>query len=428
MATNYRIPTEFKPLFWWTDQTTPPYRYYDFSGGRSSGKSTTVALALTLEAGQYPIRVLCAREFQNSIKDSVKKLLDDTIDALQLPGFHSTIDSITHANGSEFIFKGLHDTTAQSIKSMEGIDRCWIEEAQTITERSLDILLPTIRKTGSTVIFTRNPLTPEDVITNRFVSHPTDETAARTYHKHVNWQALDRLGILPDEIRHQINEARNTPEYAHIWEGQPYAHIINQIIDWQQLDAATHTTTPTGGITFGIDVARYGIDRTALAINHGGRLEKLDCWQHASITETADRITTLAAVLNPARINVDDTGVGGGLTDILASHGLPVSGVNYAARAKRPDLYPNTASELWFEFAQRLADGTITINPELEHRAELFTELTTREWKINARNQRVVQPKADFKAENGTRSPDLADAVLLAFYQPPKLPSWNVVC
>lgn len=426
IMTDIKIPDAYMPLFWWTSKPSPDYRYYDFSGGRSSGKSHTVALALILEAASHPIRVLCAREFQNSIRDSVKKLLEDTIDANILPGFHTTNESISHDNGSQFIFRGLHDTTAQSIKSLEGINRCWVEEAQTITAKSLDILLPTIRVPDSTVIFTRNPLTPDDIITRRYVTDPTPETSRRTYHAHTTWRDLDRLHILPSEVKHQIQEAKGTPEYAHIWEGMPYARTINQIVSWTDLQA--RVTTPAqleGGYTLGVDVARYGTDRTAVAINHAGHLESLTSWTHASITDTADRVATIASTLHPlTAIHVDDTGVGGGLTDILVSRRLPVVGINYAQKATRPDLYPNVASELWFRFAEQLP--SITINPRLQYLTELFTELTTREWKISTRNQRQVQSKTDYKDDNATHSPDLADAVLLAFYQPAVMPSWSV--
>ena len=124
---------------------------------------------------------------------------------------------------------------------------------------------------------------------------------------------------------------------------------------------------------------------------------------------------------------MDDTGVGGGVTDILRSRNQPVNGVNFGAKPKHPDRYPAVSSELWFEFAEQLSE--ITINPNLEHRAELFHELSTREWAINNRNLREVQRKKDYKTENQTGSPDLADSVLLAYYKPLQLPSWDVaVC
>lgn len=424
--TDYRIPSEYKPLFFWTkDRDNPPYRYYDFSGGRSSGKSTTVALALALEGTIYPTRVLCGREYQNSIKDSVKKLLENIIEDLNLPGYSSTLDGIRNRNGTEFIFKGLHDNLEATVKSLEGVRRCWIEEAQTISKESLDILLPTIRVPGSTVIFTRNPLTPEDAVTRRFVTEPTELIAKRTYHKHLTWRSMERAGILSSEIKQQILEAEGTPEFSHVWEGLPYERTLNQIISWEALNKATQRPADNdGAISFGIDVARYGNDRTALAIKQGHHLLDLTAWRHASLTESATRIIDYNTKYHPTTINIDDTGVGGGLTDILVDHQLPVVGVNFGAKAKQADKYPSVASELWFDFAEQLP--YMTINPQLPFKAELFQELSTREWKINTRNQRQVQAKSEYKSINDTVSPDLADSVLLAYYQPAVMPEWDV--
>lgn len=420
------IPEEYQPLFFFANnRQNPPYRYFDFSGGRSSGKSTAVALALAIEGSMYPTRILCGREYQNSIKDSVKKLLEDQISRYKLPGYSSTVDSIRNANGTEFIFKGLHDNLEATVKSFEGIQRCWIEEAQTISEESLDILLPTIRVEGSTVIFTRNPLTPEDVITRRFVTEPTPLISARTYHVHTTWRTLERCGLLADEVLQQVREAEGTAIFAHTWEGLPYEHTTNQIITWPLLEAAMKRDPQTdGGVSFGVDVARYGNDRTALAIVRGQHLEQLVSWRHQSIVESYERIATLAATYHPTIIKTDDTGVGGGLTDLLRARGYPVSGINYSVKAKRPDHYPNVASELWFDFGERL--DKISINPRLEQRSELFTELTTREWKITAQNLRQVQDKKDYKRVRQSGSPDLADSVLLAYYQPAIMPSWAV--
>lgn len=426
---NLVIPKAYEDLlFFLHDRDNPPYRYYDYSGGRSSAKSTSVAIALALEASMYPTRILCTREFQNSIQESVKQLLADIISHYQLPGFTITREQITHVNGSVFWFKGLHEDPESTLKGIEGVDRCWIEEAQFITDHSLDVLLPTIRKNGSTIIFTRNPLTPEDAITTRFVTHPSQLTQQRTTHHHTTWRDAEQAGILPEEILRQVEESRNNPDFAHIWEGMPYEKTINQIISWQQLADATERQPQTdGGVSFGVDVARYGADRTAVAIVKGRHLVDLVSWNKTSLVETSERIITLAGTYHPSIINVDDTGVGGGVTDILRSRSQPVNGVNFGAKPKHPDRYPAVSSELWFEFAEQLPE--ITINPNLEHRAELFQELSTREWTINNRNLREVQRKKDYKTENQTGSPDLADSILLAYYKPLQLPSWDVaVC
>lgn len=420
--TDLDIAKPYKPLWWWVNHTTPPYRYYALEGGRASGKSTAVADSLVCRGSAQPIRVLCAREYQNSINDSVHRLLADRINTLGLPGYTITKDTIEHANGTIFIFRGLHNNL-QSIKSIEGINVAWVEEAQTVSRESLDILLPTVRAENSVIILTWNPLTNTDPVMERFVTKASPAMQAMTYHAHTTYRTIRRK--LSQDVLDMVLTDLHTEDYQHIWEGQPYAKTINQIISFQQLDEATRRPQDTnGGVTFGVDIARYGEDRTALAIKQGSTITRLIDWRHASITETANRIATYAEEYKPLSINLDDTGVGGGVTDILSDHRLPVRGINYAAQAKQPNLYPNVASELWFDFASQLPK--LSINPRLENLSDLIQELSTREWKINARNQRQVQSKGDYKNQNETGSPDLADAVLLCCYQPAIMPSWDV--
>lgn len=417
VTTDLVVPEAFHDLFWFLTKDTPDYRYYDYPGGRNSGKSTTVATALAMEGSLHPIRVLCTREYQNSIAESVQRLLLNVIARYNIPGYEHTNDSITNANGTTFIFKGLHDNPESTVKGFEDIDRCWVEEAQFITNRSLDVLLPTIRKPNSTVIFTRNPLTPEDAVTRRFVTEPEQLTRERTISRHTTYRDMEAAGILNDEVRLQVEEARDTPEFAHIWEGLPFEKTLNQIISWNSLIAATHREPDTTGtVAFGVDVARYGKDRTAVSIRRGLHLETIRWWRNASITESAQRIRMLAEEWEPTAINVDDTGIGGGLTDTLKDMGLPVVPINFGGKPKATNLYPQVSSELWFDFSKLLP--TVTINPDLEERTELFQELSTREWQINTRNQREVQRKKDYKTMEGTGSPDLADSVLLCYYTP----------
>ena len=125
------LNVEFAPAF---AGLFKPYRYKNFYGGRGSGKSVNFAKALTVMAYSRPKRVLCAREVQNTIRDSVHKLITDQINSMGLhPWFRITENSIRSSVGSEFIFKGLK-SDPQGIKSTEGIDICWVEEAQTVSE------------------------------------------------------------------------------------------------------------------------------------------------------------------------------------------------------------------------------------------------------------------------------------------------------
>lgn len=203
------IPKALLPLL-------QPARYKVMYGGRGAGKSFTVASWLVVLGLQRPLRVLCAREYQVSIKDSVHRLLADRIDALGLSAFYNvTQTSITSTNGTEFTFKGLHHN-AQEIKSFEGADLCWIEEAQAVSAESWDVLIPTIRKQGSEIWLTFNPLSPDDATWQRFVKNPPPGAwVQKVLFSDNPWFPE----VLDDERKH-LQEI--DPElYQHVWLGEP---------------------------------------------------------------------------------------------------------------------------------------------------------------------------------------------------------------
>ena len=149
-----------------------PSRYKVAYGGRGAAKSWAFARALLVRGACERIRVLCAREIQRSIADSVHKLLRDQIDSLGLAAFYRVTDTaIRGANGTEFIFCGLYRNVTQ-IKSMEGIDVCWVEEAETVSDESWNLLIPTIRQPGSEIWISFNPGEPDDATYTRFVANP----------------------------------------------------------------------------------------------------------------------------------------------------------------------------------------------------------------------------------------------------------------
>ncbi len=198
-------------------------RYKVAYGGRGSSKSWTIARILLLMAMAKPLRVLCTREIQDSIKDSVHKLLKDQIDLLELQGFTVQNDVIKHSNGSEFLFKGLYSNLSK-IKSFEGVDICWIEEAESISTASWEILDPTIRKTGSEIWISFNPRYEDDIIYKTFVVEPP----ANALVIKVNWQDNKHF---PKELQDQKDHmARTDPDlYLHIWEGELKKNTAEQI-------------------------------------------------------------------------------------------------------------------------------------------------------------------------------------------------------
>lgn len=149
-----------------------PHRYKVLRGGRGSAKSWSVGRALPAVGLQSRKRILCAREIQKSIQDSSYKLISDQIELLGMTGVYDVLKTeIRGHNGTEFLFRGLGNLTAESIKSFEGVDIVWVEEAHTVSDRSWELLIPTIRKAGSELWITYNPDEETDPVDVRFVKN-----------------------------------------------------------------------------------------------------------------------------------------------------------------------------------------------------------------------------------------------------------------
>lgn len=194
-----------------------PSRYKVARGGRGSGKSWGFARALLIQAYQTPLRVLCTREVQKSIKQSVYQLLKDQIEALGLDAEYEVLSTeIRGRNGSSFYFAGLSDLTADSIKSFEGVDRVWVEEGQSITARSWKILIPTIRKEGSEIWVSYNPELETDETHQRFVVNPPPGCISVL----MNWADNPWFPPVLEQERQHAKATMSEHEYRNVWEGE----------------------------------------------------------------------------------------------------------------------------------------------------------------------------------------------------------------
>jgi phage terminase large subunit len=206
---NIAIPDAYSGLF-------DAWRFLVYYGGRGGGKSWAVVDALLLMGMQKPIRVLCARELQNSIADSVHRLLSDRISEHNLDGFYKiTQKSIEGVNGTIFLFKGLKHNYRE-IKSTEGIDICWVEEAENVSSRSWEVLIPTIRKESSQIIVTFNTKNVTDATYSRFIINRPENCLVRK----VGWRDNPFFPKVLDQERRYM-QARDKEAYDHIWEGEP---------------------------------------------------------------------------------------------------------------------------------------------------------------------------------------------------------------
>lgn len=194
-----------------------PFRFLGLHGGRGGGKSRTVATALVLQATERHERVLCGREVQKSIKDSVKRLLDDEIARLGLGSIYvSTESEIRGPNDSLFLFSGVKGN-ANGIKSIEGITTFWGEEAQALSQGSLDTIVPSIRAPGSRLIFTWNPDLETDPI-DALLRDPKGPPPRSIVHE-VNY--TDNPWF-PSDLREamEFDRSRDIDKFNHIWRGQ----------------------------------------------------------------------------------------------------------------------------------------------------------------------------------------------------------------
>jgi len=192
-----------------------PSRYKVLYGGRGGAKSWGVARALLIQGAQKTLRVLCAREFQNSIRDSVHKLLSDQVEELGLSYFYDCQNTVIRGiNGTEFTFEGLHHNVTK-IKSYEGADRVWVEEAQAVSKRSWDVLIPTIRKDGSEIWLTFNPEFEDDETYQRFVIDPPRNAKV----VFINYRDNPFFPAVLEEERLELK--RKDPDaYDHVWDGK----------------------------------------------------------------------------------------------------------------------------------------------------------------------------------------------------------------
>jgi len=200
-------------------------RYRVAYGGRGSAKSWSFARVLLLHGMQRPLRILCAREYQVSIKDSVHQLLSDQVDAMGLSSFYDVQTSvIAGLNGTDFLFKGLR-RNIQEIKSTEGIDLCWVEEAEAVSDNSWRILIPTVRKSDSEIWVSFNPALASDPTYRRFVQDPP----SRSIVQFVSWKDNPWL---PEVLKDEAEELRiKDPEaYAHVWGGEPWQRSDAQVL------------------------------------------------------------------------------------------------------------------------------------------------------------------------------------------------------
>ncbi len=383
-----------------------------YYGGRAGGKSFAFADSLLLLGRIKKLFIACVREVQNSIKDSVYKLLKDRADYYGFDDYRFYEDRIENiVTGTRFVFKGLKDQNKQNIKSLEGVDICWIEEGQSITKDSWDVLNPTIRKKGSQIWVSMNREEENDPIWVAIATNPDERTFVGKVNYYDNPYCPEEMKYLAEKCK-----AEDYDDYLHIWEGEPVQQGNTKLIGVKAVKEAfipkiSETTSP---LVIGLDVARFGDDSTVFCFRKGRLCLKFETYKKKDNVEVANIATNLIKEMHPKRLFIDDTGVGGGVTDILKDRGFGeiVRGINFQSRAINEEMYNNRRAEMWDGIRVWLQDTV-----QLPKDEGLLDELCTVNKKFDGRGRLQLESKADVKGRL-LRSPDKADALALTFAEP----------
>lgn len=240
MQAPFSIFEQFRSLI----HTTRDYTYYAYYGGRGGGKSENVAACLILLATMRPYRILCVREIQSSISESVKALLEGKIEAMGLSHlFEITRDEIRCINGSVFLFRGLRTSNAANIKSIFQISLCWVEEAETLSKESLNLLLPSVLRTpGAKIIFTFNPRYEDDPVYKMFIGQKPPPKASIIKINHSDNPFFKSSGL--EEQRLHDLDVMPKSEYLHKWEGAIRRLSENSLFNERDVELARMPDCP----------------------------------------------------------------------------------------------------------------------------------------------------------------------------------------
>ena len=403
-----KIAEKFRPLL------TEHFRYKLYYGGRAGGKSYAFADCLLLLARQKKLFIACVREVQNSIKDSVYKLLKDRADAYNFDDFIFYEDRIENiVTGSKFVFKGLKDQNKQNIKSLEGVDICWCEESQAITKESFEVLDPTIRKSGSELWFSMNRENENDAIWRAIAANPDDQTLIVKVNYYDNPFCPDEMKYLAEKCK-----AENLDDYMHIWEGEPISLGDYKLFNVKDVREAMipKMDSSTSPLVIGLDIARAGSDKTVFCLRKGRWVMKFEVIKGYDTVEVADKLTNYITELHPARAFLDLGNSGAGVYDIMKARGFDgiVKGINFGGKAIQPDRYKNKRAEMYATANEWIKQE---LPVQLPNDDLLFEELTTIERVKVAGDTLQLEDKELFKKRIG-RSPDRADAFVLTFAEP----------
>lgn len=387
---------------------SPHIRIRGCRGGRGAGaKSHSLVSLIVQRAHIEEIRVGCFREIQDSLEESVYQLIQDKVNFLRLPGWKFTKDSIKSPAGSKFIFKGLKDLRASlNVKGLENFDIFFIEEAATIAMESWNLLMPTLmRVPNSQLWFAYNPEEEVDPVTEKIWNRDRDDAILIELKPGATDNPWWNSGLqkeMEEDFKADPDEAE------HIWYGLPRSQGHKAAIGRARIRQAMDRNIPAeGGFSCGVDVARFGDDKTVMYLRQGLKVIKKLKLSKADTFEVAEAVWRFIDCQPDIPVKIDE-GYNPGVVDAVRRLGALVIPVNFGSSSTDKNKYDTIADEMWFTFPIDSAD--IPDDPQL------MRELSGRRYDYDKKNRKKIEPKKEYKKRMG-KSPDDADALLLTYFE-----------
>ena len=421
----------------WAHKLFGEYRFFLAKGGRGSGKTRNILQHYLDEGMETKLNVVCAREFQTSIDDSVKAELEALIDEYKLGWFYTvTSRDIRGINGTRFTFIGLARNFSK-IRGLARVNRVFLEEGQTISTEVWETLVPTIREEDSKIVIAMNPMTRQDVFYQEFIAAKRSDAIV----EEVNYMHNPFFPKVLEEERLACLEQK--PErYAHIWLGEVDDSLASaKLLQYADLEAVSVDKLPdaTGRIHIGFDVADSGTNMNAIVARQGPNVIHYERFDATDIWEAAEYVHEKAEEMEAQYVYFDAGGVGAGLKGDFRKlngsyvaypvlFGGSVEGPNklFTRTITNRDWFRNRYSQLCWALRMRMLDSR-------RHLKGTHTSLSNQIW-IQKKNSThffdlLLQSNQPIhlednsgklvidKSPNDEASPDMFDAKVLAFTQ-----------
>ena len=388
------------------------YSYFLLEGGRASGKTQSVARFLLYICENRKVRVCCGREIQNSINESVKTVFLDLIEQYNLPYIIKKDNLVHKITGSKIFFKGFREQGSVNIKGLEGVDILWIDESQSITKATLDIIVPTIRKKNSAIIFTMNRYTRFDSVYNF--------CAKRKDCLHINICYFDNP-FVDKKIIHEahVSKETNINDYNHIWLGYPLSNNNEFLLSSDTLDKSIKLEYEIDNSYFcnsvmSVDLSASGADLCVAKLfvqqNSSVWLEKFtEKWSESDTDITKGKIVSLYSTWNPKALIIDADGLG---YPIWVSVQKAINSAIAFRGAKKPiSKYSiNARADGYLALKDYLEKGYLKLT---DKNAIRQLEYIKKVFKPNGLI--AIQEKKEMKKIHN-ESPDFADCAMMALY------------